>query len=141
MIADSERAVSHYLLDDEDVAALVGRRIVGKPPDSQDEPWVQVTWLTAANDANLPVDYLTTSLVQLDCYAGKMGGQPEAKLIARTVRAALDEMPEETFDEIEVTAVRFVGFARVPDTQGFEPARERVIITAQVTAHALEPVS
>ncbi len=115
--------------------------MVGKTPGSQVEPWVQVTWLSATNAAMLPVDHLTTSLVQLDCYAGKEGGQPEAKLLARTVRAALDVMPDSDFEDIEVTAVRFVGFLRAPDIEGYEPARERVILTAEVTAHELEPVS
>lgn len=140
IIPDTERAVTHYLLDDTEVAALVGRRVVGKPPSDQSEPFVQVSWLTAAGDPMLSHDYLTASLIQVDCYAGREGGQPEAKLLARTVRAALDVMPAETFDEIDVSAVRFVGFARVAD-DNFEPARERVIITAEVTAHALEPVS
>lgn len=140
MIPDAERAVSHYLLEDNDVTTLCGRRIVGKTPSTTDEPWVRATWLAAMNDPRIPVDYLTTNMVQLDCYAGKDGGQPEAKLLARTVRASLDAMPAADNDDVEVTAVRFVGMVRLPDTD-FEPARERVILTAQVWAHALSEVS
>jgi hypothetical protein len=135
LIPDGERLVANYLRDHPDILAItIGRRVSGKTPESINDPWVRVTMLDAANQENSRPEHLINYLLQCDCYAGQDGGQPEAKLLARTVRAVLDGMPG-THDGVVVSSVRFTGMARVPDP-GFEPARERVVLTAIVWAHA-----
>jgi hypothetical protein len=133
LIPDGERLVSNYLREHTDVSAIA-TRVVGKPPPSFEDPWVQVTLLDAANQANSQPEHLINYLIQCDCYAGEDGGQPEAKLLAFTVRAALDAMPG-THDDVVVSSVRFTGMARVPDPD-HSPTRERVILTAIVWAYA-----
>ncbi len=132
MIPDAEKTISSYLRDHPDVSAL-STRIVGKTPPATAEPWVRVTELDAPAAAASRADHLISFLVQLDVYAGATGGQPEAKTHARTIRAALHAMPG-VHDETVVTQVRVIGWLRAPDPD-FEPARDRVIITASVIAH------
>lgn len=138
MIPDAEKLVSNYLRNHFDVAALAAR-VVGKTPATTTTAWVRVTQLAANADLDSRADHLVNFMVQLDCYAGSTGGQPEANLLARTVREALHEMPDETFVDAVVSSARFVGMLRLPD-QDFEPARERVVLTAQVYAHAVVAV-
>lgn len=132
LIPDAEKVTSYYLRQHPAVVAL-DARIVGKTPSSTAAPWVRVTQLDASQDDTSQFDHLVEFYLQLDCYAGATGGQPEASLLARTVRAAVIDMPGE-HDDCIVTRARISGAARVPD-QALEPARERVIVTAIVTAH------
>lgn len=134
MIPDIERIVGDYLRGHDAVAALIGRRVVGKTPETTDTAWVRLTVLNAPSLPSSPVDHLIAFLAQLDCYAGKTGGQPEAILIGRTVRAALDAMAGQ-FAGAVVTAVRFTGMQRLPD-EAWTPTRERMILTATIYAHA-----
>jgi hypothetical protein len=134
VIPDGEKITSRYLREHADVAALVDR-VVGKTPDTTSTPWVRLTQLDATNAPGSRREHLISYLLQLDCYAGADGGQPEAKLLARTVRAALELMPDATHDGAVCTSVRIVGDVRRPDTD-FEKARERVILTAIVHLHA-----
>lgn len=134
LIVDMEKVASRWLREHPAVVAL-GARVVGKPPGDRSTCWVQVRELNAPSDPRSQADHLVTHMLQLDCYAGAAGGQPEANLLGRTVRAVLKRMEGFHDDEAAVGGVRIVGFAHVPDPDGFEPARERRIITAMVTAH------
>jgi len=136
MIPDAEKLVSGYLRTHPAVAAL-DTRIVATTPrvDKRDATWVKLTQLDATNEARSRPEHLISFLLQFDCYATEDGGQPEAVLLARTVRAALVAMPDVTHDGAAVTQVRVLSHARIPDT-AFEPARERVLLTADVRLHA-----
>lgn len=142
MIADIEKLVSDFLRAHPAAGAL-GTRYVGKTP-SQDTggttaPWVKVTRLNAPNATGAPVEHLIRYLVQLDVYAGEdvpgeTHGQPEANQHATVIRAALhDDLPGQHGGAV-VTAVRFTGDARLPDS-AFQPPRERVVLSAQIWAH------
>lgn len=130
MIPDIEKIVATQLRADSAVIALAAR-IVGKTPSSIGDPWVRVTQLDGPSDG--VTDRLVAFLVQLDCYAGSDGGQPEANLLGRTVRASLRSMRGSVADAV-VTGHRIVSDARIPDT-AFEPARERRVVTVEIWAH------
>ena len=133
MIPDGEKIVSGYLRTHADIEAL-DTRIVGKTPSDTSQSWVRLTQLDAGNSPKSSVEHLIAYFFQLDCYAGGDGGQPEASLLARTVRAALAVIGETTFDDAVVSNARFTNMARTPDTT-LEPARERVILDAVVRMH------
>lgn len=136
-IPDAEEIVGAYLRDHPEVEEL-GARVAGKTPSSQTAPWVRLFLLDAPTRSGT-VDHLIEFFLQLDCYAGQEAqtahrAQAEASLLARTVRAALKDMPEAALDAV-VTGVEVNGFRRDPDSDGFEPARERFIVTALVWMH------
>jgi Protein of unknown function (DUF3168) len=133
VIPDMELIVTAYLKGE------TGERIVAEPPSNLDTPWVRLTLLDAANEAASRHDHLLAHMLQLECYAGstKNGAQAEAHDLCVAVREALGQMEGEHGDAV-VTAVRFAGMVRVPDTK-LEPARQRYILTAHVYAHALHP--
>lgn len=120
---DVEKVVSDYLRIHADIVAL-NTRIVGKTPDNKSTSWVRVTKLDNPQ-VNQP-NWLRAFLLQLDCYAGATGGQPEANLLCRTVEAVLWTLPN--------AGVRILGGPRLLDTD-LEPARDRVITTAEVWLH------
>lgn len=129
-----EKIVGDYLRSNDDVAALTSR-VRGTPPGEKErsEAWVQVTLLNEPQEPGAIADRLVACYLQFDCYAGATGGQPEASLLSRTVRAALHGLPG-TYDEGEVTAVRISGRSYIPDPD-IEPQRERYIVTATIWAH------
>jgi hypothetical protein len=132
---DAERVVSDYLRTHSAVAAYT-TSIRGAAPDDTSHAWVKVTQLSGSQGD--PPDHLIEHYFQFDCYAGKMGGQPEAVDLARTVRMALVEISRGSHSGAVVTRGRIDGFARVPDDQLNDDrghARERVIITASVWMH------
>lgn len=129
-----EKLVAEYLRDDNAVAALVGRRIVGKTPDSLSEPWVRLTMLDDPQDPDSAHDHLREFYLQLDCYAGATGGQPEAYSLKEAVRVAIVAIDQADHEGATVTEGRVRGAARIPDDD-IEPARERFIVTATVKAH------
>lgn len=133
MIADLEKIAADYLRAHTAVTALT-TRVVSKTPETTAAAWVRTTTLDARDEARSNLDHLITYLLQFDCYAGVTGGKPEASALARTVRAALKDMTG-SHDGAVITRVAFTGHIRIPDT-ALEPARERLIITAQITAHA-----
>lgn len=98
--------------------------MVGKTPESLTAPWVRVTELDSPQ-VNQP-DHLVEFMIQLDCYAGATGGQPEATNLARAVRAVLGTLPN--------AGVRMLGGPRGLDTD-IEPARDRKIVVALVWLH------
>jgi hypothetical protein len=133
LIPNVEKIAADYLREHPDIAALCDR-VVSKTPDEQAEPWIRYTQLTAGQERGAVADRLVDAMVQFDCYAGAEGGQPEAALLGRTVRAVLQAMPG-IRDEVVVSACRILGHARIPDTD-FKPARERVVITAEIYMHS-----
>lgn len=130
-IVDGEKLLSNYLRTHPDVSGLTAR-LVGKTPDDTSTAWVKVQQLNA-QDMAPPLDHLTRFVLQLDCYAGGTGGQPEANRLARVARAAIRDLPG-IHAEGTVTGVGFTGHARIPDVD-FDPPRERVVVTAVVYAH------
>lgn len=131
LIPDVEKVLTTYL---QPKVTPLGAKIRGRTPSSSATAWVRLTVLDAP--ASYP-DHLVDALVQLDCYAGAgEGGQEEASLLARTVRAALVDAPNNDHDSAVVTGCAIVGYLRNPDTF-FEPARDRFIITAQIWVHGV----
>lgn len=139
MIPDAEAIITAHLKAHADVTAL-GARIVGRTPSATKAPWARLTQLDASNDTSSRAEHLVSYLLQLDCYAGDDAmdahdGQGEASLLARTVRAVLHAMPDQSHVGVVVTQVTFPSLLRLPD-QDFEPAMERVVLTADVRMHA-----
>lgn len=129
MIPDVEKVLTTYL---QPKVTGLGAKVRGRTPSSTAAPWVRLSVLDApARDP----DHLVGAMVQLDCYAGSDGGQEEASLLARTVRAALQSSTiAGTHDGAVVTGAALSSYLRNPD-QVFEPARERYILTAMVWVH------
>lgn len=135
LLPNIEATVGRYLRDHEAVQAIVGTRVGGKTPATTDKPWVSVILIDPRNaGASSQFEHLVEHMVQLDCYAGEQGGQAEASLLARTVRAAMVAIPDVDHDNVVVSVVTFSGMPRVPDTN-FKPTRERYALTAHVYAH------
>lgn len=127
LIPDVEKVVGKYLRDN------FGLRVVGKTPDNTDDSWVRLTKLGGPQTSE--ADHLVPFLVQLDCYAGADGGQPEAVTLGLEVRDALRQIGSYAHTGATVSGASVVNDARIPDDD-FEPARERVILTANVWAHS-----
>lgn len=127
-VADLERVVADYLRAN-DV------RTVALPPSEKQRAssWVRVI-LLGVNDGGDP-DHIIRGMLQLDCYAGSSGGQPEATALAREVRALLKNLAGTQEDGVVFGEVRIIGHARIPDYD-MEPSRERVILTATFVHHA-----
>lgn len=134
MSPDVEKIISGYLREAPEVQAL-NARIVGKTPSATAEPWVRVTQLDDRSVGGHRSEHLHEFYVQFDCYAGADGGQPEASLLARTVRGLLVGAPSADLD-VTVTGVDIRSHARIPDVGVDEPARERFVITALAWIHA-----
>lgn len=130
LIPNGEKVIADYLRTLPAVAVLC-TRVVTKAPDSRDTAWIRYTQLDAQKERQSTPEHLIGFLIQLDCYAGKNGGQPEASLLARTVRAALIDMPLAELADAVVARTAIVSMPRIPDT-AMEPARERFVITANV---------
>lgn len=129
---NAEKVVADYLRAHPDVAAITGR-IVEKTPNSMDTPWVRYTQLAKPAMGNHRSDHALSPYFQFDCYAGKDGGQPEASLLARTVRAALVELRGAIGGAV-ITGVEIRGDSRQPDTQ--LDSRERFVLSAVVHLHS-----
>lgn len=131
-IPDIERIVSRYLREHPDIVEL-DARVVGKTPADTDRPWIRVMQIADVAVGNHRADHLIQFTVQLDCYAGKAGGQPEAAALNRRVRAALRDLPG-VRDGGVVTGVSPGSATRLPD-RDFEDDRERFVRTITVWAH------
>jgi hypothetical protein len=132
VIPDAEKIVGRYLREHPDLVAL-GARVVSKTPDNVATGWVRVSQLDDPAVGGRRSDHLIEFMLQLDCYAGATGGQPEASLLNRTVRQALTDMPGEHYRAV-VTGVQHLSAPRLPDSD-FEPARERYARTVLVWMH------
>jgi Protein of unknown function (DUF3168) len=137
MIPDGERILSDYLRDHPDVVAE-DTRIVGKtPPEGQRATsWARVTQLDAPT-RSAPVDHLIEFYFQIDVYAGATGGQPEASRLARTIRAAIDELNGMNYqdDGAVITGAQASTGPRALD-DGLAPARDLFRISVSMWAHA-----
>ena len=130
---NAEKVIADYLREVPEILAITqDRRVTSRTPDSTDKPWVRYTQLNARSSHRS--DHLIGVYVQLDCYAGRAGGQPEASLLRRTVRAALVAMPEASVEGAVITGVEIRGDSRQPDPQ--LDNRERFVISADVWMHA-----
>jgi len=137
-ILDMAAITCEYLRDYSGVAALVGERVATRSPapDDLDEPWVRVTPLDPENVTGTSrVEWLVSYYLQIDCYAGAENRfHEEAFDLARTVRAALVDMPGAFLEEAVVTDIGFASMPPRPDTD-LTPARERFILDAEIYAH------
>lgn len=134
LIPDAEKIVGGYLRAHADITALAAK-ITGRTPEDTGRSWVRITQLDAREAGNSPVEHLISYLLQLDCYADRDNDQGDAVVLARTARAALNDLANTQQGGAVVTRVEFVGHNRLPDPD-FEPARERVILTAEIHMHA-----
>lgn len=139
VILDAEALVGAWLREHADIIAL-DARVAGRTPDSLTRPWVRVTQLDATPINRSGLDYAVDYMIQLDCYAGSdaaadFRGQAEASLLARTARAVLKALEGTvTDDDVVVSRVAFSTHLRAPDT-AMEPARERIILVAEILLH------
>lgn len=133
MVPDGEAVIGDYLRNHAAVKAL-GARVLGQTPGDTTAPWVRVTQLDNPAVGDSRSEHLIEWFGQLDCYAGKDGGQAGASLLMRTVREALGVAYLADIEGAVVTGVRFVSCPRIPDTD-FEPARERYALSVIAWMH------
>jgi|SRR3954469_14790113 hypothetical protein len=111
-------------------------RVAGRLPTNFTKPWVKITQLDATNVTRGQPEHLISYYLQFDCYAGGAAdnGQAEASLLARTIRAVLHDLTDQDIDGVTVVDVAFTSHARIPD-EAFEPARERIVLDAEIRMH------
>lgn len=113
-------------------------RATAPDQDHRVDPWVEITLINAPSPEDVPVDWLVDYMLDFGCYAGEEGnagaGQPGAHALVHEVRAALSVLPNTVNEYGVVTAVKMLAMPRVPDND-MEPARERYVLTARITAH------
>lgn len=140
LIAEADALVAQWLREHPDIVAL-DANVAGTLPDSIEKAWIRVTSFGPSDDDNARLEHLLEFFLQLDCYAGAAAtraqqGQGEASTLVRTVRAVLKAREGQVADGVVVTAVRFGGMPRIPDTD-FEPARERYALDVFLTLHGV----
>ena len=135
VIPDAPAIVGSQLRGHPDVMAL-DTRVAGQIPKSFTKPWVKITQLDATNVTGGRPEHLINFYLQFDCYAGAQAdnAQEQASRLGRTIRAVLHDLTEQDIDGVVVTHVAFTSDARIPD-EAFEPARERVVLDAEVRMH------
>lgn len=138
VIPDCEALAGAWLREHADIVAL-DARVAGRTPNSTSRPWIRVIQLDATPVARSRQEHVIDYLLQLDCYAGQQAtddhvAQAQASLLARTARAVLKALEGTIADTVVVSRVRFTGHLRAPDAT-LEPARERVILTAELMLH------
>jgi hypothetical protein len=135
LIPDAPAIIGNRLREHPAVMAL-DVRVAGKLPASFTKPWVKITQLDATNVTGGQPEHLISFYLQFDCYAGSTAdnAQAQASLLGRTIRAVLHDLTEQDIDGVVVTHVAFTSDARIPD-EAFEPARERVVLDAELRMH------
>jgi hypothetical protein len=135
-LLDMSAIVCDYLREQAAVQALVGDRVATRSPDDFEKPWVRVTMLDPQNaTGNSQVEWLVSYYLQIDCYAGAPNlFHEEAFDLARAVRVALTALLDVDLEDAVVTAIGFASMPSQPDTD-LKPARERVILDAELWAH------
>lgn len=138
VIPDAEALIGAWLREHDDIIDL-DARVAGRTPNSTTMPWIRVTQLDAPPIARARQDHHIDYMIQLDCYAGATStaahtAQAEASTLGRTARAVLKALEGTVTDGVAVNRVRVTTHIRDPDT-ALEPARERVIIVADVLMH------
>jgi hypothetical protein len=129
LVPDIEKLVTLHL------RGVLTTRVEIATPKNRSTPWVRVTQLDGRSRDI--ADHLVAYTCQFDCYAGDVDRQQQigqANTLGREVRAELHGLPG-THDDGTVTGVNVYNHIRIPDTD-FEPARQRVILTATVWAHS-----
>lgn len=134
MIPDGEAILGRYLREHSAVKEI-GARVVSETPSDTSAPWVRIVLIGDPSVEGHNFDHLIRWSGDFHCYAGAKGGQGEASLLRRTVRAALKVAPLKQHDGAIITKVAFIAGPRLPDKDGFEPARQRYILTATVWMH------
>lgn len=134
MIPDGEAILGRYLRQHHAVKALEAA-VVSETPSDTSAPWVRIALVDDPPVGGHRFDHLIRWRGDFHCYAGAKGGQGEASLLRRTVRAALRDAPAASHDGAVVTGVDFITGPRLPDSDDFEPARQRYILTATVWMH------
>lgn len=127
MIPDVE-AVLVKFLDEHAAMVALGARVATDAPDSITRPWVIVTQLDDQALGGHRSDYWIEFMVQVDCYGETTA---EANDVSRTVRAALNELPDASLDDVVVGSVEHLSAPRFIDTN-MEPARWRYARTELV---------
>lgn len=135
MLPDIEVVVVQHLRNTQSVIDLT-TRIGTRTPENLAGQFVKVTLIDDVQAANVPALHLVKPLVQVDCYgsSNRDSAHAEASLLARTIREALVAMPDATHTGCVVTAAR-TSSRRLPDTD-LDPARERYIVTCDLTLHS-----
>lgn len=131
VLPDVELIVGKYLRSHPDISVKVGSRL----PANFADAWVKFTQLNATNHPTSPVEHLVIYDMQFDCYGSSgSNSQTEASALARAVRAALVDLPNQDLDDVVVTQAVVTSHIRLPD-QAFEPYRERYIVDCEIRAH------
>jgi hypothetical protein len=133
LIPDGKRIVADYLREDARVASFTSSVRTTSPSDTS-HAWVKITQISALQAPEDPTDHLIEFVLQFDCYAGKMGGPPEAADLSYAVRDALVALRGSQNGAV-VTAARILEHSDLPD-ETFEPERERMIVTSSVFMHS-----
>lgn len=136
VLPNIEALLADWLGTHEDIVAL-DARVANVTPDKTVRPWIRVTRLNAIDRG---ARHLITYPLQFDCVAGRAAtdarrGQREAHAVAAATRAVLEALQGTVRDDVVIARVLVVGDTRAPDTT-LEPARERYILTVEITAHA-----
>jgi hypothetical protein len=137
---NAEKAIATYLRTQPDVAAITDRVVAttGGKGFSTTTPWVRYTQLSKRSVGGHRSDHLNEVFIQLECYAAADNepndGLPGASLLARTVRAAMMDLPNAELPEAVVTGVEPRGDSRQPDTALND--RERFVLSFVVWLHA-----
>jgi len=137
LIPDMEDVVGDYLRNLDEITDI-GAKVVGLPLGDARQPWVLVSVLDSPRRG--PIDHLIEFFMQFSCYAGKdatvaHGGQAQVNSLARTVRAALNELPETDLSDVVVSGVE-VSFGPRLEDDTVEPARQHLPVEATIWAHA-----
>jgi hypothetical protein len=131
---DAEAIVGAYLREDPSVKGLEAR-VLGRTPDTTDKPWVRLTLIDPKNvTGTRSVEHLVAYYLQLDCYAGRDGGQGEAFSLAKAVREALIALPTKSLSDAVATDVVPLSMPRIPD-EDLSPSRERYILDIEIYMH------
>jgi hypothetical protein len=138
ILPDVQAVVTKFINDSGDISAL-DARAGSKMPDTSTftRPFIRVSQLDLTDDPVTAVEYLVTSFIQFDCYAG--GGDNnkslQASQLSRTLRAVLKSLQGQTVEGVVVTQVVFTSHAHIPD-EAFTPWRERYVLDAEISVHA-----
>jgi len=134
-LLDAKAIVRSFLLDRPAIKGLKAR-VVGKTPDSTEQPWVRITLIDPQNRTGINrVEHLVSYYLQFDCYAGASGGEPEAFELAKAVRSALvEDLPDSVLEEAVVTDVVAISMHPMPDTD-LDDARDRFILDVEICMH------
>lgn len=126
---DVERLMSEWLRDQPEIEALVDDRVYTVIPKDPEFPLIRLTLIDERTVFPRP-RYLTSSLIQLDCYGGP-------KVVARAVADAVCDLLSAIFvgshDAGVVTAVE-TSMRYLPDGS-YDPAKPRYPVDVTVHSH------